>query len=98
MLDCNQIPKFDVRPWQSTFEDPHSTGESEITKPAVSEMISQLDSHVLNEAVERARLEMEERKRFEYEAWLAREYRLRQFQISSFFLRLNLIPFPLSSL
>ncbi|XP_036328588.1 uncharacterized protein LOC118740935 isoform X2 [Rhagoletis pomonella] len=70
VLDCDQIATLDLRPWRSSTEvdEMHEHVEME---PEVKEAISEINIELLEAAVERAKVELEERKRFEYESWLA---------------------------
>ncbi|XP_013100427.2 uncharacterized protein LOC106082459 [Stomoxys calcitrans] len=70
LLNCDQILKLDLRPWQSVVDETASIEHVEV-EPEVKEVISELNPELLEAAVERAKLELEERKRFEYESWLA---------------------------
>ena len=72
LLSCSQIPAIDLSPWQSNPEEVESVEHVEV-KPEVKEVINEMNTEMLEAAIERAKLEMEERKRFEYEAWLSRK-------------------------
>lgn len=71
-MKCDQIASLDLRPWQSNPDDEDAIEHVEI-EPEVKEVISELNPELLEAAVERAKLELEERKRFEYESWLSRK-------------------------
>lgn len=71
MLDCEQISSLDLRPWQSKQEEEELHEHVEM-EPEVQEAISEINIELLEAAVERAKVELEERKRFEYESWLSR--------------------------
>lgn len=73
LLGCDQIAKFDLRPWQSNTDEIEAIEHVEV-EPEVKEVISELSPDLLEAAVERAKIELEERKRFEYESWLARKF------------------------
>lgn len=72
-ISCDQLPGLDLSAWK--VDEPNYLIDDEedfITeRPAALE---ELSSEILNEAIERAKEELNERKRFEYETWLAREY------------------------
>lgn len=70
VLDCSQIPTLDMRPWQTNAEDDHEIEHVEV-QPEIKEAIKELSPKLLEAAIERARIELEERRRFEYEAWLS---------------------------
>ncbi|XP_037820579.1 uncharacterized protein LOC119609748 [Lucilia sericata] len=70
LLKCDQIHKFDLRPWLNNPEEEESIEHVEI-EPVVKEVMSELNPELLEAAVERAKMELEERKRFEYESWMA---------------------------
>jgi len=67
-LDCDQLPKFDLKPWQVNPEDEVHVEHVEV-EPATKEAIAELSPELIEAAVERAKQELEERKRFEYEVW-----------------------------
>ncbi|XP_026844579.1 uncharacterized protein LOC6588808 [Drosophila persimilis] len=71
VLDCAQLPKFDLKPWQSNAEDEVHVEHVEV-EPETKEAIAELSPELIEAAVERAKLELEERRRFEYEVWRTR--------------------------
>lgn len=73
LLKCDQIHKFDLRPWLNNPEEEENIEHVEV-EPEVKEVISELNPELLEAAVERAKMELEERKRFEYESWLSRKF------------------------
>ncbi|KAH8389184.1 hypothetical protein KR200_003942, partial [Drosophila serrata] len=68
VLDCEQLPKFDLKAWQVNPEDEVHVEHVEV-EPATKEAIAELSPELIEAAVERAKQELEERKRFEYEVW-----------------------------
>uniref|UniRef100_A0A1B0FN29 Uncharacterized protein n=1 Tax=Glossina morsitans morsitans TaxID=37546 RepID=A0A1B0FN29_GLOMM len=62
VLNCDQIPEFDLKAWQSHAEDTSPVEHAEV-EPEVKEAISELNGDLLEAAIERAKYEMEERKR-----------------------------------
>lgn len=72
---CDQISGLDLSSWKSE-DDSTSTETLEdiepITTPAP--FLDELNPDLINAAVERAREGLSERRRFEYEAWLARKF------------------------
>lgn len=70
-MTCDQIPKFDIRPWQSLIplEETESIGIE--TKSGVPKPISELSPKLIQSAVQRAKDKHLIRKKFEYESWLA---------------------------
>ncbi|XP_037959455.1 myeloperoxidase-like [Teleopsis dalmanni] len=70
LLNCDQIPKFDLRPWYANAEDEEPIEHVEV-EPEVKEAIKELNPDLIEAAIERARTELEDRKRFEYESWRA---------------------------
>lgn len=73
MLDCTQLPKFDLRPWKLNADDDEIHLEHVEVEPDTKEAIAELSPELIEAAVERAKQELEERKRFEYEVWRARK-------------------------
>lgn len=71
-MKCDQINKFDLRPWLNNPEEEDPIEHVEV-EPEVKEVISELNPELLEAAVERAKMELEDRKRFEYESWLSRK-------------------------
>ncbi|KAL5279193.1 DBLOX family protein [Megaselia abdita] len=71
-LPCDQLPQLDLWPWQVEYiEEEHKPPMKEI-EPEVKEAISDLNPALIEAAVERAKDELLNRKKFEYESWLAR--------------------------
>lgn len=68
------MASFDLRPWQTNVDEDAASIEHVEVEPEVKEVIGELSPELLEAAVERAKLELEERKRFEYESWLARKF------------------------
>lgn len=71
-MDCDQLPKFDLRPWKVNSEEEIHLEHVEV-EPDTKEAIKELSPELIEAAVERAKQELEERKRFEYEVWRARK-------------------------
>lgn len=76
---CDQIQGLDLSAW-TTNEDAEFTTEHEelfaeqpttSASPIFDEI--DLDSDIVRDAVEKAKKSLNERKQFEYEAWLARK-------------------------
>lgn len=70
LLSCSQIPSIDLTPWQSQPAEEDDVEHVEV-EPEIKETLKEMNQEMLEAAIERAKLEMEERKRFEYESWLA---------------------------
>lgn len=71
-MDCAQLPQFDLKPWQVNPEDEVHVEHVEV-EPDTKEAIAELSPELIEAAVERAKQELEERKRFEYEVWRTRK-------------------------
>lgn len=75
---CDQISGLDLSSWKSE-DDSTSTEALEdiepITTPAP--FLDELNPELINAAVNRAKESLSERRRFEYEAWLARKFLFR---------------------
>lgn len=76
---CDQIQGLDLSAWTSNDQSDFTTEHEELitdatttTAPVFDEI--DLDSDIIRDAVEKAKKNLNERKQFEYEAWLAREY------------------------
>lgn len=74
MLDCTQLPKFDLRPWKVNADEDEIHLEHIEVEPDTKEAIAELSPELIEAAVERAKQELEQRKRFEYEVWRARKF------------------------
>lgn len=76
---CEQIQGLDLSAWSangdydfSTEHEEHFPDPTTTTAAPILEDIG-LDSTVIKLAIEKAKKNLDERKRFEYEAWLARK-------------------------
>lgn len=73
ILDCTQLPKFDLRPWKLNSDEDEIHLEHIEVEPDTKEAIAELSPELIEAAVERAKQELEQRKRFEYEVWRSRK-------------------------
>lgn len=69
-LGCDQLPGLDLTAWKTSDVEIVDEAEDDATVEETPEL-EELDSELVNDALERARQELNERKKFEYEAWLA---------------------------
>lgn len=75
---CDQIQGLDLTAWTSNGESDFTTEHEHLIDPTTTTaapLIDEvgLDSDLINSAFEKAKKSLNERKRFEYQAWLARK-------------------------
>lgn len=70
---CQQLPGLDLSAWESN-EEPEFTTEAndEDEDHTVPPSVEELNEEIIKAAIEKAKLDLNERRRFEYEAWLNR--------------------------
>ena len=68
---CDQLSGLDLSAWKTDLAD--YVEEKPQTKEQQDE-IDEISPEILNAAVERAKEELNNRKKFEYEAWLERKF------------------------
>lgn len=73
---CDQINGLDLSAWKSDedYVDIEQSEETADIATTVAPLLEELNPELIQAAVERARETLLERKRFEYEAWLARTF------------------------
>lgn len=65
---------LDLSAWVSEEEPEYTTeSDAEVEAETVSPNIEELNADILLSAMEKAKKDLNERNRFEYEAWLARK-------------------------
>lgn len=69
-LNCEQISGLDVTPWHSETEEEVEEDLEEQT--ATPPELAELDVDVIEKAIAKAKDQLNERKRFEYESWVNR--------------------------
>lgn len=62
-----------MSPWLNNPEEEEHIEHVEF-EPEVKEVIGELNPELLEAAIERAKIELDDRKRFEYESWLTRRF------------------------
>ena len=70
---CKQLPGLDLSAWQSD-EEPEFTTEAGAEEETATPAIEDVNEDLIKEAIEKAKIDMNERRRFEYESWLNSEY------------------------
>lgn len=76
---CDQISGLDLSAWKTNGDDAddvepiEDSAETAAAATTVAPLLEELNSDLILAAVERARESLGERRRFEYETWLARK-------------------------
>lgn len=62
---------LDLTSWASESEEPEYTTESDLPEePTIAPSVEEIDAEILKNAIEKAKVRLNERNRFEYEVWL----------------------------
>lgn len=70
---CQQLPAIDLSAWQSD-EEPEFTTEAAAEEDTVAPSLEEMNESLISAAIEKAKVDMNERARFEYESWLNSAY------------------------
>lgn len=71
---CHQLSGLDVSAWIAEEEPEFTTeADAEAQPDTVEPSIEELNAEIVLNAMEKAKKDLNERNRFEYEAWLARK-------------------------
>lgn len=66
---CQQLSGLDLSAWQSD-EEPEFTTEASIEEETEAPGFEEINESVIKAAIEKAKVDLNERARFEYESWL----------------------------
>lgn len=69
---CQQLPGLDLAAWQADEEPEYSTEAADIEEAEPSNL-EQVSESLIKSAIEKAKVDLSERNRFEYESWLSRK-------------------------
>lgn len=71
---CHQLSGLDMAAWVADEEPEYTTeSDADIEVETIAPSIEELNAEIVLSAMEKAKKDLNERNRFEYEAWLARE-------------------------
>lgn len=71
---CHQLSGLDLSAWVAEEEPEFTTESADLESEAVAPSVEELNEDIIEAAVQKAKMSLNERNRFEYEAWLARKY------------------------
>lgn len=72
---CDQIAGLDLTAWKITEEAVDDAHDEElVATPGAESILDELNHDLVKAAMERARENLDDRRRFEYEAWLNRKF------------------------
>lgn len=67
------MPALDLSAWKSE-EEPEFTTEADLEAETVTAAVEDINEDLIKAAIEKAKVDLNERARFEYESWLNSEY------------------------
>lgn len=73
---CQQLSGLDLQAWESDDEPEFITEKLRIEEETTAPILEGFNESILRAAIEKAKADVNERKQFEYEAWLKRMFNL----------------------
>lgn len=71
---CQQLSGLDLTAWESADEPEFTTEASETEEDGtVAPSVEELNEEIIKNAIEKAKIDLNERYRFEYDAWVNRK-------------------------
>lgn len=69
---CQQLPGLDLSAWQADEEPEYSTEAVDVDEEETPHL-GEISETLIKAAIEKAKVDLSERNRFEYESWLSRK-------------------------
>lgn len=67
---CHQLTALDLSAWQSDEEPELATEATNVEEETVAPSFEEINADLVQAAIEKAKIDLNERARFEYEVWL----------------------------